>query len=207
MQNRLLIRLFIALAVLVPIGAYIHHASHFRPAKNFHVVDEGKFYRSAQLKDDEIDEVVKKYGIKTVINLRGSQPGEWWFDAEKAMLEKLGVRMENLGFSTEHVQFKDDWVKYLDILKSAERPILVHCRSGADRTGEASALYMIEHMGKSKDDAMAMLSPRFLHVSLLQPAKKLFVSNYQGYDWVKNIYDPCASEFRTHAGNRCPSSK
>lgn len=196
-------KIIFLVAFLLLVGFIIKN-SVFRPAENFHVVDEGKFYRMAQPTPDELDEMVKKYGIKTVVNLRGEQKGEWWYDDEASALQKLGVNMVNIGFSTEHMQFKDDWVKYADTLANAERPILVHCRSGADRTSEATAVYAIEFMGKSREQAIEdHMGLRYLHVPFFQPAKKQFIRNYEGMEWLKTAYDPCGKAFREHAGNRC----
>lgn len=188
-----------AVIALSALGAFIYRSSVFRPAKNFHEIDPGKFYRSAQLAKDEFDEVVKKYGIRTVINLRGSQPGEWWFDDEKAALDRLNVHFENLGFSTEQLQTKEDWIKYIDLLKTAERPILVHCRSGADRTGEASAVYMHDYMHVSREQVLEQVSVRYLHVPMFMPAKRLFVENYEGPEWLLTHYNPCEPRFRAYA--------
>lgn len=200
------IKVVIIAAVLGSLGAFIYRTSVFRPAKNFHEVDPGKFYRSAQLAKDEFDEIVKRYGIRTVINLRGSQPGEWWFDDEKTELERLNVRMLNLGFSTEQLQTKEDWQQYIEVLKTAERPILVHCRSGADRTGEATAVYSIDYMGASRQQALEHVSVKYLHVTLFHPAKRLFVENYEGADWLREKFDPCEPKFRPYARieSRCP---
>ena len=38
---------------------------------NFHVVEKGKFYRSQQLSPEKLGHYLKKYNIKTLINLRG----------------------------------------------------------------------------------------------------------------------------------------
>jgi len=200
--------IIVILVILSALGGFIYHTSVFRPAQNFHVIDPGKFYRSAQLGKDEFDGIVAKYGIKTVINLRGSQPGEWWFDDEKSALERLHVRMENIGFSTEQMQTKEDWVSFIQLLRTAERPILVHCRSGADRTGEASAVYMMDYMGTDRTTALEQLSLKYLHVSMFMPAKRLFVENYQGADWLMNKYNPCDAPFREYARSEshCPST-
>ncbi len=198
--------IWIALVVItaLAIGGYVYRAATFRPMRNFHVVDDGRFYRSAQPTADELDELVHRYGIKTVINLRGSQPGEWWYDDEARELKTLGVTLVNLGFSTENVQNRQDWLDYLHTLDTAERPILVHCRSGADRTSETSAIYAIEFMGKSKEAALnEQMSLSDLYVQLFQPAKRLFVENYQGREWLKT-YDPCANDFRKYARVACP---
>lgn len=189
----------VGLLALTLLGSWIYRTSVFRPAKNFHVVEEGKFYRSAQLRGYEFEDAVKNLGIKTVINLRGSQPGEWWFDEEKSTLDRLGVRFESIGFSTEQLQTREDLLRYLELLKTVERPILVHCRSGADRTGEASAIYAMDYMHKPREVAMEHVSAKYLHVWFLQPAKRLFVENYAGPDWAQGIYNPCSDKFRSYA--------
>lgn len=193
-------------ALILGLAGFVYRSSTFRPAENFHVVDEGKFYRMAQPTPEELEEAVKKYGIKTVINLRGHQTGEWWYDDEKAALEKLGVTQVDIGFSTEHLQFKHDWVKYLDTLKAGQGPFLVHCRSGADRTSEASAVYAIEYMGLDKETAIERhMGIDKLHLTLAHPAKRGFVRNYKGEEWLRASYDPCAPELKEWAGDRCPT--
>jgi protein tyrosine/serine phosphatase len=199
-SRKVQIRIFVVMICLAVLGRWIYHMSVFRPAKNFHEIDAGKFYRSAQLGKDEFEDVVKKYGIRTVINLRGHQPGEWWYDDEESELKRLHVRQEDIGFSTEQMQTKEDWARYAQLLKTVERPILVHCRSGADRTGEASAVYMLDYMGKSRDEALKQLSVRYLHLPMFLPAKTVFIENYQNAEWLLNGgYDPCAKEFRAYA--------
>lgn len=201
--------LIVGVIAFLSLGATIYRMSVFRPLKNFYVVDENKFYRSAQLLGSEFEEVVKQYGIRTVINLRGSQQGEWWYDDEASTLARLGVRHENIGFSTEHLQTREDWIRYNEILKTAERPILIHCRSGADRTGEAAAVYAIDYMGKTNEEALELVSPKYLHIPLFHPAKRLFVRNYGGPEWAQNSYDPCSPTFRKYAKGEssCPPMK
>jgi protein tyrosine/serine phosphatase len=199
-------KVVVSVLVFLALGGWIYRSSTFRPAENFHVVDEGKFYRMAQPTPEELEEAVRKYGIKTVINLRGPQPGEWWYDDEANALKTLGVRQVDIAFSSEHMQFKHDWVSYLDTLKTGEGPFLVHCRSGADRTSEASAVYAIEYMGRTPEKAIEeQMTIEKLHMSLMMPAKRAFVRNYKGDPWLRASYDPCAPEFKEHAGNRCPN--
>jgi protein tyrosine/serine phosphatase len=171
----------------------------WRPSKNFHVVDEGKFYRSAQLSLDELSDVVDKYGIKTVISLRGAPQTSYWYKKQGDLLDKKGVLFRAVYWTTHYVPNKDELVSFLTTLKDAPRPILIHCRSGADRTGEAAAIYAIEYMGKSKDQAISdYLSLATLHVSFIHPAKKFLVRSYQGLDWAINQYDECKEPFRSY---------
>src|SRR5690242_684397 len=69
------LRIIIKAAVAIGLTAFVLWAwqsSIVRLSKNFYEVDPGKFYRSAQLSPTELKDVVDKYGIKTVISLRGA---------------------------------------------------------------------------------------------------------------------------------------
>ena len=180
-------------------GVWTYGASTFRPAKNFHEVDPGRFYRSAQLTGAEFEDVAATHHVKTVINLRGSQPGEPWYDEEAKTLERLGVKLINLGFASGETQSPELWQQYLDALKTAERPILVHCRSGADRTGEASAIYAYDYMKADRESALQQLSFRYLHVGAFKPAKRAFVREYRGPNWLAKYYNPCSRALRLYA--------
>ncbi len=170
---------------------------------NFHEVDPGKLYRSAQPTGAEIEEVVRKYGIKTVINLQGGLPGQSWYDDEKATTDRLGIHFINYGWSSDSIQDRKNWSDWFHALETAERPILVHCRSGADRTGEASAVYAMEYMGQSKEQALKQLTIWYHHFNLFKPAKRLFINLYEGKNWVLNTYNPCRVDLRPYAGDQC----
>jgi protein tyrosine/serine phosphatase len=205
MKTKSSVKSFVFLSIPLLMGAGLYRTSTFRPAMNFHEVDAGRLYRSAQLTGEEFEEVVHRYGIKSVINLRGSQPGEQWFDTEKATLEKLGIQLENVAFTTEHVPPRTQLIKYLDALEKLPRPILIHCRAGADRTGEASAIYALEYMHQPLEKALEQLSFRYLHVEVFQPAKRFFINRYAGHQWARTAYDPCSPEFIGHASKwDCP---
>ena len=52
----------------------------------------------------------------------------------------------------------------LALMSSAERPLLIHCRSGADRTGLVSAFYVAGVAGGSELYAELQLTPLFGHI-------------------------------------------
>ena len=52
---------------------------------NFHLVIPDQVLRSGQLSDPELKRVVERHSIRSVINLRGSHPGEPWYDSERAV--------------------------------------------------------------------------------------------------------------------------
>lgn len=166
-----------------------------RLSANFYEIDKGKFYRSAQLTPEELELAIEKVAIKTVINLRGASPGSDWFDDEKAVLDKHGVAHINIRMSAKRLPHKKDLQALIEAYETAERPLLVHCKAGADRAGEASAIYLMDYMGKSRAKALKMLTPKFYHFAAFMPAKRYFIRKYEGADWAKNEYDPCKDKY------------
>src|SRR5687768_371379 len=67
--------------------------------RNFHIVEDGRAYRSAQPNASELSVVLEAYGINTVINLRGENTGEEWYDQEAALCESAGITLLNFPMS------------------------------------------------------------------------------------------------------------
>ncbi len=130
---------------------------------NIHVVEPGALYRSAQLKGEQLAEVFSKYDIRSVINLRGENRGELWYENELAVTVAHKVAHFDLGMGATSEPEPKVIAKLLKILRTAPRPILIHCYSGADRSGLAAALYERVVMGKSAQNAASQLSFRYGH--------------------------------------------
>lgn len=54
----------------------------------------------------------------------------------------------------------------VETLRSAEKPILIHCRSGSNRTGLAAAIYLAAFVQAGTDRAGQQLSVRYGHVAV-----------------------------------------
>lgn len=132
---------------------------------NFHSIIPEQIYRSAQLSGSKIRGVQQKYGIRTIINLRNSCPYEKWYQEEKATCEELGISHFDLNFSTILPPAPQELKKLKAILETAPRPILLHCRRGADRTGLASAITMLLE-GADFETAQKQLGLRHGHLGL-----------------------------------------
>jgi protein tyrosine/serine phosphatase len=132
---------------------------------NFHTVIPGELYRSAQPSGSQLEDYIKQYGIKTVINLRGKHDKPWYVE-ETAAAERLGVQHIDFGMSATKVLSVEKAVALIAIMKSAPRPILIHCLSGADRTGLASLMYSQQVAGIGEDQAEWQLSFLFGHVAV-----------------------------------------
>lgn len=187
---------WIGLLVFMGLAAFAYRYSTFRITKNFYAVEEGKFYRSAQLTPVELDEAIQKYGIKTVISVRGAPEHAAWYGPEVQVIEKNQARFEGIWWTAEHFPPKEEFLKFENILATGEYPMLIHCRTGADRTGLGAAIYEIEKMGTPRDLAIQrQLSFKNWHVQAFKPAMIEFAKRYQGVEWAK-AFDGCAEENR-----------
>jgi protein tyrosine/serine phosphatase len=133
---------------------------------NFHEVLPGKLYRSAQLSGERLGEEIDRYGIKTVINLRGENAGKGWYDDEVRATVAHGATHVDFGMSASKDLTPEKTQRLLALLKTAEQPILVHCMSGADRTGLASVIFLQQVAGVDEEEAEWQLSPLYGHINL-----------------------------------------
>ena len=127
--------LYLILLLVVFVGAYLVYSSAHG---NFRGVVPGKVYRSAQPSPEQLREWTGRYGFKTVINLRGDETEE--VKAERAVAEDLGLKMVTMTLSSYRLSARYLIVELLKTLESVETPVLIHCHSGIDRAGTASAL-------------------------------------------------------------------
>ena len=141
-------------------------AGWLRFSGNVHAVVDGELYRSAQLSEAQLAEVIGREGIRSIVNLRGRSERSGWWKAETALAKRKGVVHVDLKMSAEAIPDDAKIDRLLTLLRDLPKPILVHCKAGADRTGLAAALYLAEIKGADEDTAEAEMSVRFGHVAL-----------------------------------------
>ena len=128
-------------------------------------VKRGVLYRSGQLAPDQLAEAVKRYNIRTVINLQW--PGEE-MRAERGQSAQLGVDFVNLPMPGDGLGEEWQFREILKILDDPERrPALVHCARGTCRTGAAVAFYRFERDGWTPEDVAAELKRQTYHYGLV----------------------------------------
>ena len=134
---------------------------------NVHVVVPDVLYRSATLSARGLRYVTSHWHIRSVLNLRGAEPGERWYQTERRTLEDCGVMLIDFPMVDYLVPAPAEMAQLFQILQSATRPLLVHCRVGADRTGLACALFELTVIGKPPEAAKRQLTWRYGHVPWL----------------------------------------
>jgi protein tyrosine phosphatase (PTP) superfamily phosphohydrolase (DUF442 family) len=112
---------------------------------NVHAVTPGELYRSAQLSRSHFERFIRQKQIKTIINLRGYNPGDTWYKEELAASKATGVQHFNVRLSADLKPSISQLRYIVTLLQTAKKPILIHCQGGADRTGLVSALWLLMH--------------------------------------------------------------
>jgi protein tyrosine phosphatase (PTP) superfamily phosphohydrolase (DUF442 family) len=161
------VRFLLAVAAgLIVVSIFVLHLLW---QSNFHVVSLGKVYRSGQMDVDNLRQIVQEHGIKTILNLRGPAEGTkgLWYNAETNLSQELGVQHIDFSLLAGHELKDTEMEQILETMSHAPKPILIHCKSGSDRTGLVGALYLYSVEGKSADTAAGELSLFRGHVPYL----------------------------------------
>jgi len=162
----------------------------------FFVIEEHILYRSQRLKPLELETYLKNNGIKTVVNLCGKEENATWWKEEKEMVEQNVAKLIDILFIDGQLQTKEDILMLLDVFDNAEKPILIHCNAGVDRTGLAVALWMIDKRGEPLEEALKCF------ISIKQDsAEFLFLNIWQGRGWLENFYGPAMEKVYNIATN------
>ena len=160
-----------------------------RPTDNFRVIEPGRAYRSAQLDAETLKLVVDVLGIKTVINLRGENESDAWYVNEKTALEAKNVEMIDVRMSARSLPPREELLKLYDAFQTAEEPILIHCRAGADRAGAASAIWRMVVLGDERAAAAQELCLCYGHFEPLTPAMDELVRIFEpDRTWIETEY-------------------
>ncbi|MDR3636647.1 MAG: tyrosine-protein phosphatase [Isosphaeraceae bacterium] len=123
---------------------------------NFAVVDPGKVYRSAQPKGAL--GWVRDYHLASILNLRGGSPADAWYASEVRACEREGIDFYDLPMVATRRPTRAELLVLLDLLERCEYPLLIHCKSGSDRTGLASALYRLSVLAEPPERASEAFS-------------------------------------------------
>lgn len=149
------------LVVVVAVSPVVFYRSVYIRSKRLRDIVPGQVYRSGQLSVQGFQDVVKRLGIRTVLNLQNDFPDpdlimSFWDRRtikESDMCRQLGVRyvliepdlINRRLVGKTRPQAIDQFLELMD--DPAIYPVLIHCKAGLHRTGVLSAVYRMEYQG------------------------------------------------------------
>jgi protein tyrosine/serine phosphatase len=136
----------------------------FVPRK-FRVVDAGQIYASGQIDRHLLPGILEDNKIKTIVSLVADDPSDPDVAAEIQLAKDLQIdrHVDSLnGDGTGDIHAYANAVKQIVDATKAQRPVLLHCSSGAQRSNGATFFYrvFIEHWN-ADDAAREMVTNSF----------------------------------------------
>lgn len=172
--------------------------------KNRHQVTP-ELWRSAQPAPADI-RWARRQGIRTVLSFR--HDGFAGDLLEREACDAEGLAFARLPLYSRGAPPVETLRQALTLLPTLERPVLMHCKSGADRAGLGAALWRIIVDGASARAAGEQLSLRYGHIARSKTGVlDAFIAAWAATgeaegisfgEWIETIYDPDAlqAEFR-----------
>jgi tyrosine-protein phosphatase SIW14 len=148
------------------VGAPILYAHYEeKHIRNFRVVQPGVLYRSGQMTLSGLRQVIREYGIRTVVTLRDAAdpkdpPPDW---KEEEYCKKEGVTYcrispRNWWSPDGSIPAERGVSQFRDLMDDQKNyPVLIHCFAGVHRTGAFCAVYRMEYEHWSNAQALAEL--------------------------------------------------
>ena len=185
---------------------FMDHAVFRHIKLNLHQVSPS-MWRSAQPSPGQLARAAR-LGVRTVVNLRGER------DCASYLLEKeacahLGMTLVDFPLTSREPPSPERVAAFDRMLQTIEYPALMHCKSGADRAGIGSALYLMLRENRTLDEAKGQLHWKFGHLRHSKTGVLDYMLDRYGADsarqplafrdWVGRGYDPLAmrAEFQT----------
>jgi protein tyrosine/serine phosphatase len=185
----------------------VDHALFRLVWSNFAAVVPERLYRCNHPTPARLVALTRRYGLKTLINLRG-RTGNGSDALTREMASRLGLDFIDMAMQSRGAPQRDTILRLHTIYRSMREPALIHCKSGADRAGLAAGLFVLSN-GGSAADALAQLSWRFGHIArsrtgILDAFFRRYARDGEGrrdfLDWVRHEYDPDELQQDFHAG-------
>lgn len=118
---------------------------------NFHEIAKDVF-RSSQPTMWQLERITKKHGLKVIVNLKDENRNCPYFHFEEEKCQELGLELINVNISSRNFPRYEQIVRYKEIMENMDKPVLIHCKAGADRTGVFCTLYQYFVEGRDIKD-------------------------------------------------------
>ena len=155
-------------------------------------------WRSGQPAPHHVGALARQ-GVRTIVNLRGERLcGSYVL--EKSACERHGITLVNFKVRSRAAPRREQIKAAAELFERIEYPMLLHCKSGADRAGLMSVLYRFLKEGVPLIEAKQELSLRYGHSR--QCASGILDHFFERYiddnrrrpmpflDWLDKVYDP-----------------
>jgi protein tyrosine/serine phosphatase len=141
---------------------FVDHGLFRAMYNNLHALPGG-LYRASQPTPRQIRKYQRDYGIKTIINLRGADQ-TLRYALHEDTCRQLGIKLVNhKGILSRSAPETEAVLATKEMFANIEYPALIHCKSGADRAGFASALYRLFRLKEPVQKAERELDWRYGH--------------------------------------------
>lgn len=136
--------------VVIAVGKYVYDVNIDH---NFETISEGKVYKSGTIPPDQLPAYIKKYNIKSVVDLRKPGTNDLVNNpevspelvAEKNAVESIpGAQYFDIG--SEQIPDQATLDRFYAVMDNPDNyPVLVHCYHGEGRAPLFGAIYKMEY--------------------------------------------------------------
>ncbi len=130
--------------------------------QNLHQISP-EMWRSNQPNPRQIAEHLRLRGIQTIINLRGPSTRGYYLLEQEACTDN-DIDLVDFQVFSRDTPTVEKVLEAKRLFEDISYPALMHCKSGADRAGLMSVLYMIFRQKRSVAFAAQQLSKKYLHL-------------------------------------------
>ena len=133
---------------------------------------------------------------------RANQPSpaqQSYYLFEEDSCRKLGIELFSTPFSSSFAPQPEKLLEIITIMENIPKPFVLHCKSGADRAGLVSAIYLMVQKNISVEEAKKQLSLKYLHLDFTKTGildyildvftERLKIGKINFLDWLKNEYN------------------
>jgi len=114
--------------------------------KRFGIVEQDRVFRSGRIAPHLIRKTLQKHGIKVIVDLTEPDQRNASWRAEQKAAEELGISRYNFqlcGDGTGNITNYANAIFAIEQARKENKPVLVHCAAGTQRTGGGIAAYRL----------------------------------------------------------------
>lgn len=143
---------------------------------------------------------LKSKGAVSILTLRGATSAPSLIEA--AACADLGLEFRALEMQARNLSRQGVLLGLFDAIREMPKPLVIHCKSGSDRTGLAAVIYLHAFKGVPIAEARQQLGLRYFHnrlgkAGIVHRLLDAYTAHHEatgiGFEeWIKTAYDPSA---------------